>query len=427
MEGHLSATNLLSGPPCGVLDLQGSLHSHHQPQNPHQNSVTHPQLEDMFPMPVGSGNECGQQLPMVDYKTSHWVSMGTDRGKTSTSDEEEPSLTEEGVDAHNESGKQKPNSQWHRVKWTDAMVKLLILIVSYIGEDAASECGGGKRKYAILQKKGKWKSVSKVMAEKGFDVSPQQCEDKFNDLNKRYKRLTDVLGRGTSCKVVENPSLLDYMDHLSEKKKEDVRKILSSKHLFYEEMCSYHNGNRLFLPSDPALQRSVQLALRSGEDRDRRRPHSRDDVDEDQREEHEIDDRDDDAEAINGLHDESDGFRGVDVLPKKVKTGPDVEDASFFSFPGPHDCGMQQLQDRSRTAWTQRQSVTSRALQLEEQKLSLQAQALELEKQRFKWQRFSMKKDRELDKLRMENERMKLENEHMALELKRRELANEYQ
>nr|DAD46122.1 TPA_asm: hypothetical protein HUJ06_004352 [Nelumbo nucifera] len=25
--------------------------------------------------------------------------------------------------------------------------------------------------------------------EKGFYVSPQQCEDKFNDLNKRYKRV----------------------------------------------------------------------------------------------------------------------------------------------------------------------------------------------------------------------------------------------
>ncbi|URE29514.1 hypothetical protein MUK42_36376 [Musa troglodytarum] len=77
------------------------------------------------------------------------------------------------------------------------------------------------------------------MAERGCYVSPQQCEDKFNDLNKRYKRLTDILGRGTSCKVVENPALLDRLN-LSEKMKDDVRKILSSKHLFYEEMCSYH-------------------------------------------------------------------------------------------------------------------------------------------------------------------------------------------
>jgi hypothetical protein len=81
----------------------------------------------------------------------------------------------------------------------------------------------------VLQKKGKWKSISKVMAERGFHVSPQQCEDKFNDLNKRYKRLNDMLGRGTSCQVVENPALLDVIDYLTEKEKDDVRKILSSK------------------------------------------------------------------------------------------------------------------------------------------------------------------------------------------------------
>ncbi|CAB4308642.1 unnamed protein product [Prunus armeniaca] len=83
------------------------------------------------------------------------------------------------------------------------------------------------------------------MISKGCHVSPQQCEDKFNDLNKRYKRLNDILGRGTSCRVVENPALMDSMPHLSAKAKDDVRKILSSKHLFYKEMCAYHNGQRI--------------------------------------------------------------------------------------------------------------------------------------------------------------------------------------
>ncbi|GAB2231225.1 hypothetical protein Drorol1_Dr00027514 [Drosera rotundifolia] len=101
--------------------------------------------------------------------------------------------------------------------------------VSYIGEDVASECGpGGRRKYANLQKKSKWKSVSKVMAERGFCVSPQQCEDKFNDLNKRYKKLYEILGRGTSCHVVENPVVLDMMVYLLEKMKEEVRKRVGS-------------------------------------------------------------------------------------------------------------------------------------------------------------------------------------------------------
>lgn len=65
------------------------------------------------------------------------------------------------------------------------MVRLLITAVSCIGEDAASDCGGKeRRKFVVLQQKGKWKSISKVMANRAYHVSPQQCEDKFNDLNK---------------------------------------------------------------------------------------------------------------------------------------------------------------------------------------------------------------------------------------------------
>ena len=93
-----------------------------------------------------------------------------------------------------------------RMKWSDSMVRLLITVVLYVGEDGGSECeDGSKKKSGILQKKGKWKSVSKVMMGKGCYVSLQQCEDKFNDLNKRYKRLNDILGRGITCRVVENP------------------------------------------------------------------------------------------------------------------------------------------------------------------------------------------------------------------------------
>ncbi|KAF9605056.1 hypothetical protein IFM89_013726 [Coptis chinensis] len=120
-----------------------------------------------------SMHKCKQTMAIVEYNKG-------ERAKTTTSDEDEPSFTEGGVDGHGES-------------------------VSYMGEDAAAaKCSNGGRKYAIMQKKGKWKSVSKVMAERGYYVSPQQCEDKFNDLNKRYKRLTDILGRGTSS-VLQPP------------------------------------------------------------------------------------------------------------------------------------------------------------------------------------------------------------------------------
>ncbi|PPS11260.1 hypothetical protein GOBAR_AA09386 [Gossypium barbadense] len=313
-----------------------------------------------------------QPVTMIDYNKM-------EIGKCSVSDEDEPSFAEEGVDGHNDGNKGKKGSPWQRVKWTDKMVRLLITAVSYIGEDMAGDCGGGmRRKFAVLQKKGKWKSVSKVIAERGYHVSPQQCEDKFNDLNKRgmipggssFGGL-DLQGSmmGTSCQVVENPALLDVIDYLTEKEKDDVRKILSSKHLFYEEMCSYHNGNRLHLPHDLKLQRSLQLALR-------------------RRDENENDD--------------------------------DCNKSSFSCPPVTQADTNQVLPDYSRAAWLQKQWIESRSLQQEEQKLQIQVEMLELEKQRFKWQRFSKKSDRELEKIRMENERMKLENEQMALELKRK-------
>ncbi|KAJ4967408.1 hypothetical protein NE237_019257 [Protea cynaroides] len=433
MDGNFSAGNMIPGAPYGVLDLQGSMNVHHQ-QHSHsqQGCMVHPPINDVFPFTIGNMHECDRPINLVDYNKG-------EKAKNSTSDEDEPSLNEDGNDGHNDSGKGKKGAPWQRMKWTDSMVRLLITAVSYIGEDAASECGsGGRRKFAILQKKGKWKSVSKVMAERGCFVSPQQCEDKFNDLNKRYKRLTDVLGRGTSCKVVANPVLLDMMD-LSEKAKEDVRKILSSKHLFYEEMCSYHNGNRLHLPADPALQRSLQLALRSRDDHeahDTKRP-PQDDVDEEDHDA-ETDDCDDESVENHAIRGDNGGTFGVPgSFAKRMRQ--EHEDLNFGNPSSSQDCNKryqfhaqvipadmnQVFPEGSKAAWIPKQWMQSRLLQLEEQKLQIQEEMLELEKQRFKWQRFSRKKDRELDKLRMENERMKLENERMALELKRRRLLEE--
>lgn len=439
MEGNLNM--IPGGAPYGGLDLQGAtrIHHHQHPHNLHQQHHSHSRQgtmnhssihHEVFPLTMGSMQDCDQSISLADYNKG-------EKGKALTSDEDEPSFNEDAIDGHNDPNRGKKGSPWQRVKWTDKMVRLLITAVSYIGEDAASECGvGGRRKYAILQKKGKWKSVSKVMAERGHYVSPQQCEDKFNDLNKRYKRLNDVLGRGTSCQVVENPTLLDMMDHLTEKTKEDVRKILSSKHLFYEEMCSYHNGNRLHLPPDPALQRSLQLALRSRDEHDnsdmRRHPH--DDLDEDDHDA-EVDDHDE-FEESHALHGDNRGVYGMPV--KRMKQGQNQEDFSFGNPSNSQDCNrsphpqsahvdMNQVYPvGSAEDLLQKQWMRSRSLQLEEQKLQIQEQMLELEKQRFKWQRFCRKKDRDLDKLRMENERMKLENERMALELKQKEMGANY-
>ncbi|KAL2334901.1 hypothetical protein Fmac_016114 [Flemingia macrophylla] len=437
MEGNLSQGGMIQGGggSFGGFDLPGPMRVHRQAQNPHSinQHQTHPcqgsgvhSSHDGFPLTMGTLQNCDQTMSMTEF------SQG-DRSKNSPSDEDEPSFADEGADGHHEAGRGKKGSPWQRVKWTDKMVRLLITAVSYIGEDLTSEGGGGRRKFTVLQKKGKWKSVSKVMAERGYHVSPQQCEDKFNDLNKRYKKLNDMLGRGTSCQVVENPALLDVIDYLSEKEKDDVRKILSSKHLFYEEMCSYHNGNRLHLPHDPALQRSLQLALRNRDD------HDNDDIRRSYHDDHDEDDPDVETDDRNDFeenyvsHADSRGIYGASGGSlKRLRLGHGQEDAATFgSALNSQDYNKssysqmdvnQALPENMRAAWLQKQWAESRSLQLEEQKLQIQVEMLELEKQRFKWQKFSKKKDRELEKLKLENERMKLENERIALELKRKEM-----
>ncbi|KAE8714295.1 hypothetical protein F3Y22_tig00110198pilonHSYRG00137 [Hibiscus syriacus] len=447
MEGNLSQQGMVPvGGSHGGLDVQGSMRVHNHGQNPHgipqhhhpnpcQGAASVHSINEDFALKMGSMQNCDQIISMMDYKG--------DRGKSSISDEDDPSFTEEGVDGQYDGTKGKKGSPWQRVKWTDKMVRLLITAVSYIGEDAAGGCSGGmRRKFAVIQKKGKWKSVSKVMAERGYHVSPQQCEDKFNDLNKRYKKLNDMLGRGTSCQVVENPTLLDVIDYLTDKEKDDVRKILSSKHLFYEEMCSYHNGNRLHLPHDPQLQRSLQMAFRSRDDHendDARRDQQHDNVDEDDEDDDddmETDDHDE-FEENRASHEDDGGIYGILRTSAKrsrqghVHEGACLQNAlnsqdcnkSTFSYPPITQADINQVPpENSGATWIQQQWIESRSLQLEEQKLQIQVEMLELEKQHFKWQRFCLKRDHELEKMRMENERMKLENERMALELKRKEL-----
>ncbi|KAG1327959.1 hypothetical protein COCNU_01G018930 [Cocos nucifera] len=434
MEGNMSAGNMMPrSSPYGACDLEVSMAMHqqrhphgcfpHQQQHPnlsqHQGPMVHQPMNNIFCQSVGQMSECEQQpiLQMIDYNK-------VDYGKNSTSEDDG---TEDGADLPNESGREKKAAPWQRVKWTDRMVKLLITVISYLTEDATELNSSAKRKLNMLQKKGKWKLVSKVMAEKNCYVSPQQCEDKFNDLNKRYKRLTEILGRGTSCKVVENPTLLDHMPYISEKVKDDVRKILSSKHLYYEEMCSYHNKNHIHLPADPEVQHSVQLLLKISDDHDTKRA-ARDYFDEDDQED--SDDGEDDVEENETLYRDI----GGPSFPKRMKQGLVHEDLKFTSSLGPqinprrpYSQGSsfdvnQVFPEESSASWAQKQLIRSRAIQLEEQRLQIQAEMLEIERRQFKWKRFQEKKDSELDRMRMQNERMKLDNERLLLELKRKEL-----
>ncbi|XP_051150060.1 uncharacterized protein LOC127264531 [Andrographis paniculata] len=373
---------------------------HHQLSSHHhrQGSMVPPTIPENFPLTIGSSGSQDQEQPilLMDYNNNKH-----DRGR-SGSDDEDPSFVEDCGEGR-ESGKGKKASTWQRVKWSNTMVRLLITAVSYITEDtmAAEQGVGLRKKNSNLQKKGKWKSVSKVMAERGHFVSPQQCEDKFNDLNKRYKRLNEILGRGTSCEVVENPSLLDVMDHIPEKVKDEVRKILSSKHLHYEEMCSYHNANRLHLPPDPDLQRSLRLALGS---RDKNDDHSCD-VRRHLNEENDEVDQEGEVDE-NGEHEESEEGFGSS---KRVKQqGWNEENLK------------RRLENvECESNWC---NGTNAKTSLEEERIELDMQTVELEKERFKWQRFCRKKDRELETMKMEIEKMKLENERMGLELRRKEL-----
>ncbi|KAF2317739.1 hypothetical protein GH714_039721 [Hevea brasiliensis] len=242
----------LSHPTGGLLNLESPIHRQQQTQ------LGLPSLAHQNHMNLVGGHENDHQtIGLMEVKGSipKGYSAVFSKGKAvspfnatnngSVSEDDEPSFTEDGNGENTSGAKGKKGSPWQRMKWTDNVVRL-IAVVAYVGDDGAFEgVEGLKRKSGILQKKGKWKSVSKIMISKGCHVSPQQCEDKFNDLNKRYKRLNDILGRGTSCRVVEKPALMDSMPHLSAKSKDDVRKILSSKHLFYREMCAYHNGQRI--------------------------------------------------------------------------------------------------------------------------------------------------------------------------------------
>lgn len=419
MDGSGLGGGFLSGPNGAILDLESSIHRHQQTQ------LGHPLLRHQNQVNVMSGLECDHHpIGLMEEKSSilKGISMNFSKGKAvapinisscnNMSEEDEPSFAEDG-NGDNDGGKR--GSPWQRMKWTDNVVRLLIAVVACVGDDGTLEGGEGhKRKSGSLQKKGKWKTVSKIMISKGCHVSPQQCEDKFNDLNKRYKRLNDILGRGTSCRVVENPALMDSMPHLTAKAKEDVRKILSSKHLFYKEMCAYHNGQRIPNCQDLDLQ-GHSLPLGSC---------SKDNNGSDKEEAEENNDSDDDEmDNEDDINAEGDGER-MGEFSGRAKVSE--EEGHFWSQSVELDSFEAEMagifQDPTKSLWERREWIKRQMLQLQEQKVSFQAHALELEKQHFKWLRYCSKKDWELERLRLENERMKLENERMVLLLREKEL-----
>ena len=95
---------------------------------------------------MGTLKSCDQIIPIVDFGKGK-------KKKNLTSEENEWSFTKYVVNDHHEVGKGKNGSPWKLMKWTNKMVRLLIIIVYYIGEDGIFDCENEERwKLAILQK-----------------------------------------------------------------------------------------------------------------------------------------------------------------------------------------------------------------------------------------------------------------------------------
>ncbi|KAL5060139.1 hypothetical protein RYX36_031743 [Vicia faba] len=343
-----------------------------QQQNSHSHTLHHHHHHQMvsYDQPHQS---IKQTYPSYSSKT-----INNNNKQINLSDEDEPCF---GADEASGGDPKRKGSPWHRMKWTDTMVRLLIMAVYYIGDEAGiSEIGVDNKKKVsgLLQKKGKWKSVSKGMMEKGYYVSPQQCEDKFNDLNKRYKRVNDIVGKGTACRVVENQSLLDSMD-LSAKLKDEARKLLNSKHLFFREIKS------------------------GGEE------------DEDEDEEDEWEEDSEEEEEESGEDENNDNLR-----KKSRKVSGSVSSTVMMQQLSSEV--MNVLQDGVKSCWEKKQWMKKRVVQLGEEKVNYNVEAFEIEKQRLKWERFSGNKERDMERQKLENERKCLEIDRMVLLLRQKEV-----
>ncbi|CAA6668534.1 unnamed protein product [Spirodela intermedia] len=484
MEGNGLAEGMIPG----ILGLEMPLHqAHHQiPAPPPTQQHHHHRQVLLFPSQLHQNQA---HLADADHNAAaaskHTYSFGGGaKVKPAPSPDEEPSAAfgeDVGMDLAVRQQSQpgvsasSTPSPWQRMKWTDAMVRLLIMVVYCVGDEGGPDGGGG----------GKWKSVSRAMMEKGHYVSPQQCEDKFNDLNKRYKRVNDILGRGTACRVVENQALLDTMDHLSPKAKEEVRKLLNSKHLFFREMCAYHRSCaaassageavssastlephhqscEAFGGSDPyslhqqqcshltdisgapefmAVGEEVGTALKimttssdkmageRGEDDGMGADEDDDEEDEDEDDDYDEDDEDEEhnggvteggglRQHRKGAHgDDEDGSTGAGVKRQRRSSSS----SPFFHLSSSQQQLKGELASLTGSPEQQRQWLSWRAVELEERRVNCGRRALELEKQRFKWLRFSGNKEREMERVKLENERLSLENERMLLLLRQKE------
>ncbi|CAI0407779.1 unnamed protein product [Linum tenue] len=394
MDGSSMGGRFMLGSIGGSLDLEAPPMHRNQHSQMGNHSMHHHHHRQVN-LTGGIDND-GQSMGLMESiglaRKGHPASYGKANDDDLSEEDDDPNLMEDGQAANSLKGTKI--SPWHRMKWTDNVVRLLIAVVAYVGDDGPETGESHKRKSVVLQKKGKWKTVSKVMIGKGCHVSPQQCEDKFNDLNKRYKKLNDILGRGTSCQVVENPGLMESMPHLSSKAKDEVRKILSSKQLFYQEICAYHNGQKIPNCPDVDLQ-GCSLPVKG---------HWRENDGSDEDEEND-ESEDDDSEN----EDENVNINAERTRRNEEGNSFEVEMAAMFRDPN--------VTSRDRNQWVKKQMF-----HLQGQRVSIVAESLQLEKQRLNWLRYRSKKDMEFERLKIENETLRLENEQSMARMKMKQL-----
>lgn len=264
-----------------------------------------------------------------------------------------------------ENGIEEIEQGWQRIRWTNEMVKILITAVCYYDDVVSVEGSDFDWNHLLTPIKGKWRSVSRALVERGFLVSPQQCEDKFNDLNKKYKRLIQILGTDTSYNVVENPTIMEGIN-IPDESKDEVRKILTCKQLFFKEMYSYHSKNHKFLPHDAPLQKSMLAILT-----------------------------------------DTDHVTSGSPL-KKRKPGQANGNLTDFTNILPGAMEEQELSELLRL----------QSLELEEKRLQIQMKMLKLEKKKFEWLKSCRHEDEELQQMMLDNKLMQLENERQAFMLK---------
>jgi hypothetical protein len=238
------------------------------------------------------------------------------------------------------------------------------------------------------------------------------------------------------------------MDHLTPKAKEEVRKLLNSKHLFFPEMCAYHNAgsissghpsssqmNNLPLEQQQCMHHQAGTAETAVHPHQRNynvtqvSPHSDDEEDQDNSSDNESNESSEKEEEYDTDYyeagDQAGGTKKQRVAKHHAANSPPL--CLSLSSTSGGGTAVKQLKNEmvgviSTGGDGVKQWMKRRSAELEEQRVGYQLRAYQLERQRFKWLRYSTNKEREMERKRLQNDGLRLENERMLLLLRQKEM-----